>query len=437
MREQSFLQTLGSTPPPGRGANMGGALSFTDEAVSILTSSSLLARSLLGRPSALKRKEDSIAVETDDSSAAAAAANALRRKREFTPQDKKDDGYWDKRKKNNEAAKRSREKRRLNDMALESRVLALLEENARLRAELLALRFRFGLVKDPSSTPILPLAPPTPAAATAAPTPPPTTSHFYLPRPEGGYPQPQPPPGHHGCLYGAQQLGHGQAQGPRDGGSLSEDSGFSTPGSSSVGSPVFFDDRLSEHGKLSPHRGEEPGYEPHPCPTEGETLGGGGAADPSRGGVLGRPDSGEGLRSLPHKLRFKTPGAGDGVNGGGGDLGGDSSRRSPTQPMGARDVPREPMRGHFLPSGEASGLWQQQQEEIRGGVGGRPLLEPQLGAEQPSGYSRPPDSHYHAENSVLRSQLSSLSKEVAQLKRISCGNVTPCDRELRFALGHR
>uniref|UniRef100_A0A8C6YGH8 BZIP domain-containing protein n=1 Tax=Naja naja TaxID=35670 RepID=A0A8C6YGH8_NAJNA len=68
-----------------------------------------------------------------------------RRKREFTPDDKKDDGYWDKRKKNNEAAKRSREKRRVSDLALEGRVLALLEENARLKAELLALKFRFEL----------------------------------------------------------------------------------------------------------------------------------------------------------------------------------------------------------------------------------------------------------------------------------------------------
>ncbi|CAM9892037.1 unnamed protein product [Lampetra planeri] len=68
-----------------------------------------------------------------------------RRKREFTPSEKKDASYWDKRRKNNEAAKRSREKRRLNDLVLETRVLGLLDENARLKAELLALKFRFGL----------------------------------------------------------------------------------------------------------------------------------------------------------------------------------------------------------------------------------------------------------------------------------------------------
>ncbi|XP_061414114.1 mucin-19-like [Lethenteron reissneri] len=74
-----------------------------------------------------------------------------RRKREFTPSEKKDASYWDKRRKNNEAAKRSREKRRLNDLVLETRVLGLLDENARLKAELLALKFRFGLDVEPQA----------------------------------------------------------------------------------------------------------------------------------------------------------------------------------------------------------------------------------------------------------------------------------------------
>ncbi|MBN3303157.1 NFIL3 protein, partial [Amia calva] len=62
------------------------------------------------------------------------------------PDEKKDASYWEKRRKNNEAAKRSREKRRVNDFVLESRLLALSEENVRLRAELLALKLRFGLL---------------------------------------------------------------------------------------------------------------------------------------------------------------------------------------------------------------------------------------------------------------------------------------------------
>ncbi|XP_048377735.1 nuclear factor interleukin-3-regulated protein-like [Stegostoma tigrinum] len=69
-----------------------------------------------------------------------------RRKREFISDEKKDATYWEKRRKNNEAAKRSREKRRISDLVLESQVLALNEENVRLRSELLALKLRFGLI---------------------------------------------------------------------------------------------------------------------------------------------------------------------------------------------------------------------------------------------------------------------------------------------------
>ncbi|XP_052394088.1 nuclear factor interleukin-3-regulated protein [Carassius gibelio] len=70
----------------------------------------------------------------------------LRRKREFIPDDKKDASYWEKRRKNNEAAKRSREKRRVSDYVMETRLVSLNEENARLRAELLALKLRYGLL---------------------------------------------------------------------------------------------------------------------------------------------------------------------------------------------------------------------------------------------------------------------------------------------------
>uniref|UniRef100_A0A674KD08 BZIP domain-containing protein n=1 Tax=Terrapene triunguis TaxID=2587831 RepID=A0A674KD08_9SAUR len=75
------------------------------------------------------------------------ASGPSRRKREFMPDEKKDTMYWEKRRKNNEAAKRSREKRRLNDFAMESQLSALSEENAFLRAELLALKLHFGLIK--------------------------------------------------------------------------------------------------------------------------------------------------------------------------------------------------------------------------------------------------------------------------------------------------
>uniref|UniRef100_A0A8C3KIJ7 BZIP domain-containing protein n=1 Tax=Calidris pygmaea TaxID=425635 RepID=A0A8C3KIJ7_9CHAR len=66
--------------------------------------------------------------------------------------EKKDNMYWEKRRKNNEAAKRSREKRRLNDFAMESQLAALSEENAILRTELLSLKLRFGLISPDTST---------------------------------------------------------------------------------------------------------------------------------------------------------------------------------------------------------------------------------------------------------------------------------------------
>lgn len=71
-----------------------------------------------------------------------------RRKREFIPEEKKDTVYWERRRKNNEAAKRSREKRRINDLVLENKLMALGEENASLKAELLSLKLKFGLVSS-------------------------------------------------------------------------------------------------------------------------------------------------------------------------------------------------------------------------------------------------------------------------------------------------
>ncbi|XP_051572615.1 nuclear factor interleukin-3-regulated protein-like [Myxocyprinus asiaticus] len=349
-----------------------GTMSFTDEAVSILTSSSLLARSLLGRTTAVKRKE------TVPGNATA------RRKREFIPYEKKDEGYWDKRKKNNEAAKRSREKRRVNDMVLENRVLALLEENARLRAELLALKFRFGLIKDPSNAPILPLT-------TGTCIPQPSTTHYYLPRGDGTH--------HAGPTMSHQsppQSGAQSGRGNRETSSMSEDSGFSTPGGSSVGSPVFFEDRLSDHGKLSPHRADELGYEyHHSLNTDGALAVGHVTMSSSR------MESVEGIRCLPHKLRFKSPGNGEGDNPG--------DRQSPVLPVGVARV-------HSLSgTSEGSGCWPQQDgEETR-------KVMPQQHCNPASSYSHninPNESQYQVENSMLKSQLSSLSEQVAQLKKL-------------------
>lgn len=348
-------------------------ISFTEEAVSIMTSGSLLAQSLLGRTSALKRKE------------ASPGGGTLRRKREFIPQEKKDEGYWDKRKKNNEAAKRSREKRRVNDMVLENHVLGLLEENARLRAELLALKYRFGLIKEPSA--ILPLT------TTAPCIPQPASSHWLHPS-TAAVPHPN-------STHAVFQVGRGI----RDNGSMSEDSGFSTPGGSSVGSPVFFEDRLSDHGKLSPNRSDELGCEYHHSSAP-DTL----VAQVSTGHTSvasGNGDSVEGMKSLPHKLRFKCPGSGDSENS--------SERRSPVQHTGGR----ENSRIHFsFGMGEGARLWSQHEEDEsrkmlphhHSGLSGG------CSSGQPHGNHS--EAYYHAENSMLKSQLSSLGEEVAQLKKL-------------------
>jgi len=68
-----------------------------------------------------------------------------RKQREFIPENKKDDSYWDRRRRNNEAAKRSREKRRLNDMLLETRVIELSKDNHILKAQLNAIFEKYGI----------------------------------------------------------------------------------------------------------------------------------------------------------------------------------------------------------------------------------------------------------------------------------------------------
>uniref|UniRef100_A0A182MZC6 BZIP domain-containing protein n=1 Tax=Anopheles dirus TaxID=7168 RepID=A0A182MZC6_9DIPT len=68
-----------------------------------------------------------------------------RKQREFIPDNKKDDSYWDRRRRNNEAAKRSREKRRFNDMVLEQRVVELTKENHVLKAQLDAIKSKYNI----------------------------------------------------------------------------------------------------------------------------------------------------------------------------------------------------------------------------------------------------------------------------------------------------
>ncbi|KAL2087080.1 hypothetical protein ACEWY4_018139 [Coilia grayii] len=416
-------------------------LSFTDEAVSILTSSSMLVRSLLGRSSGLKRRDSSRDSPTNNNNNS--SNNSLRRKREFIPDERKDDSYWDKRKKNNEAAKRSREKRRVNDVVLESRVMALLEENARLRAELLALKFRFGLVKDPCDVSVTPL---TAAPSGQIPTASPQRYYHHYPT-TAGPPVPQHHPHHHTALppHQPQQGGAYAARGGRDSSSVSEDSGFSTPGSSSsVGSPVFFDHGPADTGKVVSPRvvaGDEQGYEPQHCPlvASGSSGGGGGGGAEVLGGgghCLGeqarRGDSsssggggggeGELMKSLPHKLRFKVPGTGEGhetatqgetwhgPSSSSLSLSSSSSLSATLRDSAGREQPR----GQYgYASSESHAVWQHQQQlaQLCGSPSGYHVPAPQR-------HTTDPQQQQHTDNSALRSQLSSLSEEVAQLKKL-------------------
>ncbi|XP_054859385.1 nuclear factor interleukin-3-regulated protein-like [Eublepharis macularius] len=318
---------------------------FAEETVSLLSANGLLSHSLL-------RTSGSTGAQQKEPGAPSTTA---RRKREFTPDEKKDDGYWDKRKKNNEAAKRSREKRRVSDLALEGRVLALLEENARLKAELLALKFRFGLIRDPvePSGPVVPVA--------AEPHRPVTTPQHY-------------PADHETQRYACPFRPEPAAS--------SEDSGFSTPGSSSMGSPVFFEERdRAEEGII---------YDSHcviPDPSD----------DGADLGRMSRYDSGESIKGLPHKLRFK-------MAGGSEDMAGEPpGHYPPSPPVGTWRGPavrEEPRNVGPTPPGTAA----------FDGCCETEASPAQLPSLQGSGYQM--------ENSSLRNQLASLSAEVAQLKKL-------------------
>lgn len=69
-----------------------------------------------------------------------------RKRRDFIPEELKDDHYWERRRKNNLAAKRSREKRRINDIVLEAKVYELRTLNSvlKLKLDLVAKKFELS-----------------------------------------------------------------------------------------------------------------------------------------------------------------------------------------------------------------------------------------------------------------------------------------------------
>ncbi len=107
------------------------------------------------------------------------------------------------------------------------------------------------------------------------------------------------------------------------------------------------------------------------------------------------------MKSLPHKLRFKSPGGGECDNPG--------DRQSHVLPAVGQRV-------HSLSrTTEGAGYWTPQDGEDP-----RKVMPPQQ-QQQYKNYSHnvnPNESQYQAENSMLKSQLGSLSEEVAQLKKL-------------------
>ncbi|XP_073671372.1 nuclear factor, interleukin 3 regulated, member 3 [Paramisgurnus dabryanus] len=191
-------------------------------------------------------------------------SNTLRRKCEFIPTEKKDESYWDKRKKKNEPARCLRKKRRFDAMVAENKVLALLEDNARLKAKLLVHKFRFGLIEDStySQAPVCCFGTHKQAYVTAR--------HNY---------------------YGVQRM--------PDRPNMSEDSRFFISEASSFGSPVFSDDAL---GEQRDDLGCE--FNTYILAANRKSL--------DKEKFISRCR--ENMKGLPHKLCFKTSGGFEGVD---------------------------------------------------------------------------------------------------------------------------
>lgn len=329
---------------------------FTDDTIPILTSTHQLAQTLLNRTLALKNKENP-ATSTEGKAGSSCdedgSSSAARRKREFIDEEKKDESYWDKRRKNNEAAKRSREKRRANDKVLEQRVLGLLEENARLRAELLAFKFRFGLVKDTSElvAPSSHLRCHQVASAT----------HYY-------HTDPHTP--HYNPVYCARTVRTLSSQG------LSKDPNLLAVCSPNASGPLCKHNRPSPRHQALEQQQQKQEHNPNMWPL-----------DVTEQHYTNRPEPSEGLKSLPHKLRFKSPvGCGDS-----GDV-------SPNSYGSALAAPW---------SHEEAGCGLVLQHQSAYAVRSNPLA-PQNQRE----------GSCLAEDGNLRSQMSTLSQEVAQLKKL-------------------
>ncbi|KAK5620370.1 hypothetical protein CRENBAI_024964 [Crenichthys baileyi] len=342
---------------PGSGSG-----SYPEKTVSILNVHTYEARSFgLKFKESLASPEDIAATGFDENN-----GNSVRRKREFTPSERKDEHYWDKRRKNNEAAKRSREKRRVNDMVLERRVLGLLEENARLKAEVLALKFHFGMIKDLSEMSILPLSTP-PSLAQNSPS---NTDGLSYYNTHQSYSQP------------VQQGSLRRVISPQ---TACGDSSI-RPCLPQADSARLYDDPQDECGRPPPTEDQQV------CEAESD-----------------RPDLSEGLRSLPHKLRFKSP------PGGEISLSPDSRPAGPPVAMvepsihikNTQQVAWGDQRGGQAPCSREGTFGAYEQQQIQGSS---------CGYYDPSFLQS--NKKVSGGDMSLKSQISSLSQEVAQLRRL-------------------
>ena len=155
-RDAGSANAQGSKSPSGNGGNyLGGATSATP--VMLVNNIHISPNDSTASPSQHLQSDSSLSdvdmplhIALDGAMTAQEKKDIFqaRKRREFIPEFKKDDRYWSKRHKNNEAAKRSREKRRINDMQLSQQVDALNRQNNRLRAELRILKERFNIPLD-------------------------------------------------------------------------------------------------------------------------------------------------------------------------------------------------------------------------------------------------------------------------------------------------
>jgi vrille protein len=368
-----------------------------------------------------------------------------RKQREFIPDNKKDESSWDRRRRNNEAAKRSREKRRFNDMILETRVVELSKENHVLKAQLAAIKDKYGISGEsvvsveqvmatlPTSEQVLSITK-RPKLATSAgassplmyhPTPSPIpTSVIHQPVSTGIGSSPPP-----------QTLHHYQPQPPA--GQLPlhhqhESSGFPDPETyaynyplHSLHPPPFEGGNSNSVLNLSRSRGSRSRAQ---SPFELSSGSGDENSVPGPVALTTGPNNSSNStnsnnnNSLPHKLRHKT------------HLG---DKDAATALLSLQNIKQEPGVGHGVgarasPPWDAEGSSDERDSGISLGVEwvGHPAALPCGSVQMPHsqlpvspGPSEPMDCG--ADGTQLKSELARLASEVANLKSILTGKNAP------------